>query len=94
MTEEEAKTKWCPHVRSVCGRRNQDNSLGVLSGSVFNSVWVEDEKDQPIRECYCIGSACAMWRWDEGQPAPIPGCSDKLQRERPGNGYCGLAGKP
>lgn len=50
MTEEEAKTKWCPMVR-----------LGKNSGM---QSWHEqgEELRNPI-ESRCIGSACMMWRW-------------------------------
>lgn len=44
----------------------------------------------------CIGSACMMWRWDQGKAWPVPAGGDmmRIEAERPGNGYCGLAGKP
>lgn len=47
MTEEEAKTKWCPFARPVAwGGGNR----GHVSGA-------------DIEDAQCIGSACMAWRW-------------------------------
>ena len=62
MTEKEAATKWCPHVRfdHECGGGNRDHT-GDVKG------W----------NC-CLASRCAMWvwagvdrvEWQEGQSSP------------------------
>ena len=48
MTEEEAKTKWCPHVRVT----TLDEKIASNRGR-----YVRDDIDTN-----CIGSACMMWR--------------------------------
>lgn len=46
VTEEEAKTKWCPFVRyGATAAVNRD----------FQSQYSD-------RHCHCIGSACMAWR--------------------------------
>lgn len=49
MTEEEAKTKWCPFVRI-------DNDSGVT----FNKWLAPDFPDAP--HVCCIGKKCMAWR--------------------------------
>ena len=50
MTEEEAKTKWCPMVRM---------NLCYEAGKEVGS-WNRDGGD-----CMCIASDCMMWRRDK-----------------------------
>lgn len=47
MTEDEAKTKWCPtaSVPGMTGGKNRDAD-GV-------AIW----------QAHCIGSVCMAWRW-------------------------------
>lgn len=48
MTEDEAKTKWCPMVRVASGPYVPGTySVGMLDN----------------QEAKCIGSACMMWRY-------------------------------
>ena len=62
MTEEEAKTKWCPFVRGVFGK-NQNDSFDLKSNTVHNRVLL-DTGDVGIHPAMnCIGSACMAWRW-------------------------------
>lgn len=51
MTEEEAKTKWCPMVR-----------IGVGEGSSTNLSWVSSPEDLQKADNNCLASACMMWR--------------------------------
>ena len=49
MTEEEAKTKWCPMARQMFNY-----------GGTFNR---EVDGAAPT-DCRCLASGCMMWRWD------------------------------
>ena len=51
MTEDEAKTKWCPHVRYA------------IPSEV---AWVANKYDHPVHmeKCMCIASDCMMWEWE------------------------------
>lgn len=62
VTEEQAKTKWCPQVR-FDGEESTFNR-GYQSEDPLN---MRNGRTQYI--CNCIGSACMMWRWNR---APRP----------------------
>ncbi|MCC2649851.1 MAG: uncharacterized protein K0R61_36 [Microvirga sp.] len=85
MTEEEAKTKWCPFARSQTEDREAAPAVNrTLQGHIDIG-------------CHCIGSRCMAWR-DATFTESIytePSSSDTGVRheKRPG-GFCGLAGKP
>lgn len=97
MTEEEAKTKWCPHAQSFYWAGSEIKGQPV---SVNRYVSEGDEVDgkphaiptTPHADCLCIGSACMAWRWDA--------TTASRKRNLPGSvstgdeGFCGLAGKP
>lgn len=80
LTEDEAKTKWCPFARYQ----------GFRDGGV--NRWKQSAPaDEPHAlnpiPCRCIASDCMAWRWkDTTNPYP----EDRAQW----GGYCGLAGKP
>lgn len=62
MTEDEAKTKWCPHVRFVdCEDRLYDNRPSSMQNGAR-----------------CLASECMAWRWlDDGEALvgePYEGC--------------------
>jgi len=79
MTEEEAKTKWCPFVRAV----------SVDSGhSAANRIALPKEAVALPVSARCIASACMAWRM---KPVPTPGGEGRLSRVE---GFCGLAGQP
>ena len=54
MTEDEAKTKWCPMIR-FAGAGNPVNG----------GVWSTNRGDDPgdIGATKCLASGCMMWRW-------------------------------
>ena len=52
MTEDEAKTKWCPMARFLDG----DDIGGA------NRWRVTTHDGLAHKECLCIGSDCMMWR--------------------------------
>lgn len=60
LTEEEAKTKWCPEVRTI----------GVeLFGHERVMAAVNRAEDYQNRhDCRCIASACMAWRWGVHPP--------------------------
>ena len=59
MTEEEARTKWCPMVR-LAWQVNPDRPHDAITANRWGS-------GQPIDVATCIGSACMMWRWEHKQ---------------------------
>ena len=94
ITEEEAKTKWCPFSRVGVGQEG----IGINRRNF----------DKPtITEQYCcIGSQCMAWRWGEpkmikpefplkvvdgGYGRKTTAVNDPVRVER---GYCGLASTP
>jgi hypothetical protein len=88
MTEEEAKTKWCPHSfftgkdAEVSGNREY--------------FWDEDRLPK------CMGSACMAWRWAHKKGDFVPteivrdlhGEKITYKMADDDMGFCGLAGKP
>lgn len=88
MTEEEAKTKWCPYARVVMGDA-EEPAIGPFN----RDHWINDDNlASTIHRSTCIGSACMAWRW-----VPKSGNSkDGKPNYYAGNwkGFCGLAGKP
>jgi hypothetical protein len=92
MTEEEAKTKWCPMVRSTGWGNDQMGNRDHKGG------WTGGD-------C-CVASECMMWRWAlEPDPnfKPTHRMMDTYPRNpatdpnpwmaSTTNGYCGLAGR-
>ena len=90
-TEQEAREKWCPHVRIVekwqTGNTHPRNRMVDMPAAV---VLAEN-----LIGCQCIASECAMWRW-----APSENWVAFKGRQRIDKpceewvGYCGLAGRP
>ncbi len=52
MTEDEMKTKWCPHVR-----------LAAPVGSEAQGTAGNRYGDDHGKNFCCIGSACSQWQW-------------------------------
>lgn len=76
VTEEEAKTKWCPETL-IGGGASADTSQA--------NRWVQSNADggSVVAGASCIGSACMMWRWH------FDGLGDYPPNTK---GYCGKAG--
>ena len=79
MTEEEAKTKWCPY---------QEIRLSMVASTLANIIsrWPNDAEKftKAVNENRnCIASGCMMWR------TTLHGTEGKVYE-----GYCGLSGKP
>jgi hypothetical protein len=90
LTEEEAKTKWCPAVRMETdgeGVQNRRQGLSDSSG-VGTQPWNK-----------CVASRCMAWRWRRTYTdialSNIPE-GDRPVGIDPGDpvGFCGLAGRP
>lgn len=97
MTEDEAKTKWCPMARDTVEGMGSFNRKGT---------------GKAVETTLCLGSACMAWRWAEGRgagpveettesPPPKRGEGMRWYAGGPGRfglfprlGYCGLVGKP
>ncbi|CAN7304501.1 hypothetical protein LJR164_001591 [Phenylobacterium sp. LjRoot164] len=99
MTEDEAKTKWCPHAVA-----SHTDPRGI-------SGYARPELGLPVDTFIhaCIGSACMAWRWsvDRTVPADISTIAAHMRTHSVGpldasgatnktvrTGYCGLAGAP
>jgi len=89
MTEDDAKTKWCPMFRRYIGM-----DPAGLEHRVVNN---RDDVDQAHLSQNCIGSECMAWREIEPELNNIDS-----EQEDTGtvitfvfvpNGYCGLAGE-
>lgn len=102
MTEDQAKTKWCPLVRQSSTFAGEDGRPGF--GFSYNRA-----ATLGVGNCNCIGSDCMAWRWIiqpvAGRPAEeriytMPGSGRQEIVKAPavkavaGDGYCGLAGTP
>ena len=89
LTEEEAKTKWCPNSRFSVA----DGEHGV------NRWWSAKTDDGPYsvnpEACRCIASRCAAWRWGEFiGPYGYTASRECTLAPTPTRGYCGAFGKP
>ena len=90
ITEDEAKKKWCPHVR------HSDSETDSVAVNRFGRHAIDPERSWNS----CIGSACMAWRWkdlppviasDDLQSIPV---SELEMRTKARRGYCGLSGRP
>lgn len=75
VTEQEAKTKWCPQVRA---------SQGVGDANACNAG--TSEGDRVPTYSRCVGSECMMWRWGHEPHRTFWGCPDPnatIEPERP-----------
>lgn len=98
LTEDEAKTKWCPFAR-VRGKYDDGPT------SAFNRCPPFDNALVP--ECRCIASECMAWRqglkrnpdW-KPRHGMMSGIEEHPDAREPPyivdaeRGYCGLAGRP
>lgn len=61
-TEEEAKTKWCPHTRVVWTSGN-----GPANRDMETKAEWPDTFPDFAKQTSCIGSKCMAWRWSEAK---------------------------
>ncbi len=95
LTEVEAKTKWCPHVRYLAVFRDAEGNRETAG--CFNRGYEDTGLDNSL----CIGSACMMWRWHEPWTSSAEegvGGDLVLRLSRkpgePKRGFCGLSARP
>ena len=87
MTEDEAKTKWCPFSRTMYA----DNlNTGTFYAATVNRL--SGGFDNP--DLRCIGSECMAWRSTDNEYYPEQHSTLKVPQGGMPAGYCGLAGKP
>lgn len=90
MTEEEAKTKWCPFVRHAYTPMQFETNPTAIS--INRCV----EKDKQAEGCSCIGSQCMAWRWILA-PQQTVSFNEESANPKAGSyvaiGYCGLVGR-
>jgi len=79
MTEELARTKWCPMVRSLAGAVHVQ---AIGTANTFNEAFESPN---------CIASDCMMWREVKDYVRNSP--NDSVPGYEVIGGYCGLAGK-
>ena len=74
MTEDEAKTKWCPMARIPW----MQGQFPDISGFAINRQAIDEKpKNSDLPDMpKCIGSACMMWRWKDTSFDP----NDKLEK--------------
>ena len=61
MTEEEAKTKWCPFVRSQIVDQDENGRLMCISNR--DKAQMVEVNDERVMTHNCIGGSCMTWRW-------------------------------
>ncbi len=80
MTEEEAKTKWCPKAANTKAITTIAAMLPVVSGNTATKEAVLDVVTTAIKDSeLCIASGCMLWTESDEEGAVID------------DGYCGLA---
>lgn len=103
LTEEEAKTKWCPKYQASAAEGADNRPLGKGPDGRLDINTMH-------RDSCCIASACMAWRQSGGQKYEIGAAEIDVWTKagwlvagiKDGNatvimpirGYCGLAGKP
>lgn len=106
MTEQEAKTKWCPFARVVpsSGGDKEGDPFKVQAGvPAHNRVQINGTTKVGTSPAgMCIGSVCMAWRWlghrDRRDHKTIERFTDistgANDQDLEAVGFCGLAGKP
>lgn len=80
LTEDEAKTKWCPFVRAPLSVEWPNSPASPAINSLSDSF-------------RCIASECMAWQWGNYHADGYDKAGNPLTAPT-GEGYCGLAGKP
>lgn len=89
LTEDEAKTKWCPLARVIPGTLKGD-TMFLTSGNIYPHNRVDEGAHEPEAtwngKMACIASACMAWRSEEVANADRSALIVK--------GYCGAFWSP
>lgn len=109
MTEQEAKTKWCPFARAA-GAKKEGTEIKMADAPAFNRLAMYGDSERPSLHptVLCIGSHCMAWRWAAFTEFSVREAASKaiaesmvadlatFENSAPMvvGGYCGLAGKP
>lgn len=89
MSEEEAKTKWCPFARLAPGEMT-DTGANLVGGSAGWNRIVSERGVTTPNAAKCFASDCMAWRTvSRGDERDYP-----RDYGPPVDGYCGLAGAP
>lgn len=92
LTEDDAKTKWCPHARI-----SEEAKQAHLASPSFNRTETQHDNsthpDDPLylyfgaipSQALCLGSGCMNWEWNISPEAAAARGGDIKP-----NGYCGL----
>lgn len=56
MTEDEARTRWCPFVRELW--------TGGVEAQWSGNRYFNEDRSQVQENVSCLGSRCMAWRWD------------------------------
>lgn len=78
VTEEEARTRWCPFAREGYASTGGYNRWGGAFGDGL----------------HCFASQCMAWRAETRRMPDPEKSSSGWRKEPTGRGYCGLAGLP
>ena len=60
MTEEEAKSKWCPFAQVLLGEETDDHKIAPANLDSFNRL--HSKNRGTIGVSLCLASACMAWR--------------------------------
>lgn len=106
MTEDQAKMRWCPHVRLkvATGLNEAGDPIVDEPQTTFNRVAVNGENTAFIlNQGCCIASACMSWRWQGlWRGRELYEEAGARRKAEDGDyevgsvpvGFCGLAGRP
>lgn len=92
MTEDEAKTKWCPFSRVPVGYTSSSYaSVTTETVSANRTTYVGDNPRNPkqLAGTNCLGSGCAAWQW-----LVQPGSYAAVSPRENWPGKCGLTTTP
>lgn len=91
LTEDEAKKKWCPEVRTGL---TAGMAVNHHVGGVYGNKHAGDVHD----ETRCIASGCMMWRWKGWNSDKYPSIYEAQKKDAGPDpiryGFCGKAGRP